>query len=123
VTIEPGSDGWVLCREPIPAERVRLLHADRPPEGRELCSVWLSFVSSRLSVDEMSALVGIAPDDVGDGEETDASPGAATHAGRSRAANATRRSGVNAESASWRLDIDAAALLDRIGAEIAISVG
>jgi hypothetical protein len=155
LTIEPGPDGWVLCREPIPAKRVRLLHAGRPPERRELCSVWLSFVSSRLSVDEMSALAGIVPDDAGedDGEEIGREPGrryawwvlegsdrsaalagqaaelldriADAEAGLARLAAASDETsfGVHAESASWRLDIKAAALLDRIGAEIAISVG
>jgi hypothetical protein len=155
LTIEPGPDGWVLCREPIPAARVRLLHADRPAEQRELCSVWLSFGSTRLSVDETSALAGIPPDDAGgdDGEEIGRDPGrryawwvlegsdryaalagqaaelldriAAAEAGLARLAAASDETsfGVHAGSASWRLDIDAAALLDRIGAEIAIAVG
>jgi hypothetical protein len=107
--IEPGPDGWVLCREPIPAVRVRLLHADRPPEQRELCSVWLSFVSSRLSAEATELLDRIA----------------AAEAGLARLAAASDESsfGVHAGSASWRLDVDAAALLDRIGAEIAIAVG
>jgi hypothetical protein len=50
---------------------------------------------------------------------------AAAEAGLARLAAASGETsfGVHAESASWRLDIKAAALLDRIGAEIAISVG
>jgi hypothetical protein len=155
LAIEPGPDGWVLCREPIPAVRVRLLHADRPPGRRELCSVWLSSVSSRLSVGEMSALAGIAPDDAGedDSAEIGREPGrryawwvlegsdryaalagqaaevldrvAVAEAGLARLAAASDETAfrVHAASASWRLDIDAAALLDRIGAEISISVG
>ena len=153
--IEPAPDGWVLCREPIPAARVRLLHADRPPEQRELCSVWLSFVSTRLSVDEMSALAGIAPDDAGedDGEEIGRDAGrryawwvlegsdryaalagqaaevldrvAAAEAGLAQLAAVCDEVSFGARelSGTWRLDVAAAALLDRIGAEIAISVG
>lgn len=39
--------------------------------------MWLSFVSGRLSVDAMSTLAGIAPDDAGedDGEEIRREPG------------------------------------------------
>ena len=35
---------------------------------RDLCSVWLAFVTARVSVDAMSALAGIAPDEAGEGD-------------------------------------------------------
>jgi hypothetical protein len=68
--IQPGPDGWVMCRTAIGPARVRLLHADRTPEGRPLSTATLSFTSTRLSVDGMSALAGIDPDEAGqqDGE-------------------------------------------------------
>jgi hypothetical protein len=66
LAIEPAPDGWVMCRSPIAATRVRLLHADRPPEPRDLCTATLGFTSTRLMVEEMSALAGISPDDAGD---------------------------------------------------------
>jgi len=63
--IEPGPEGWVICREAIATARVRLFHADRPPEPRHLCAATLAFISTRLTVEQMSELAGIAPDDSG----------------------------------------------------------
>lgn len=65
LAIEPGPDGWVMCRTAIGPGRVRLLHADRAPEARPLSTAALCFTSERLTVDEMSALAGIDPDEAG----------------------------------------------------------
>jgi hypothetical protein len=75
--IEPAPDGWVMCREPLGPERVRLLHAGRTPERRELCTATLLFVSERLSVAAMSGAAGVAPDESGreDGEDLGRVPG------------------------------------------------
>lgn len=65
LAIEPGPDGWVLTRTPIPPQRLQLMHVDRTPGSRELTTASLVFRSSRLTVEQMSALAGIAPDDAG----------------------------------------------------------
>jgi hypothetical protein len=77
LAIEPGTDGWAISRAPIGPERVRLLHADRPPEPREVNTVSLAFTSESLSTDEMTELAGIEPDDAGsdDGEKLGREPG------------------------------------------------
>jgi hypothetical protein len=63
--IEDAPDGWVLHRAPIPASRVSLHEADRDSTRRALSTVALSFASSRLSVEEMTQLAGISPDQAG----------------------------------------------------------
>ncbi len=65
LSIEPGPDGWVMSRSAIAPGHVRLLHADRTPEPRPLSTATRWFTSTRLMVDEMSALAGIVPDDAG----------------------------------------------------------
>lgn len=65
LAIEPGPDGWVITRTLIPPQRLRLMHVDRTPGSRELTTARLGFRSTRLTVEEMSALAGIAPDDAG----------------------------------------------------------
>ncbi len=55
----------VITRMPIRPHRLRLMHADRRPGSRELSTASLVFRSARLTVEEMSALAGIAPDDAG----------------------------------------------------------
>jgi hypothetical protein len=65
LAIEAGPDGWVMCRTPIGPGCVRLLHADRTPEARPLSTATLCFTSTRLTIEEMSALAGIGPDEAG----------------------------------------------------------
>ena len=65
LVIEDAPDGWVLHRGPIPASRVSLYDADRDPTRRPLSMVGLSFVSSRLSVEEMTRVAGTNPDRIG----------------------------------------------------------
>ena len=64
--LEPGPDGWLLCRRPIAAERLRLLHRDRPAEQRPLSSVAIAFISSSLGVGEMTRIAGIPADRTGE---------------------------------------------------------
>jgi hypothetical protein len=73
LTIEPAPDGWALTREPVPPERVRLTQSDRSAAVRTLSTVALVFRSERLSVEEMTRLAGIGPDDAGltDGADGD----------------------------------------------------
>jgi hypothetical protein len=63
--VEPAPDGWVMSRSAIAPGLLRLLHADRTPEPRPLSTATLWFTSTRLNVDAMSALAGIAPDRAG----------------------------------------------------------
>lgn len=65
LVIEDAPDGWVLHRGPIPASRVSLYEADRDSTRRAISTVGLSFVTDRLSVDEMTRLAGIGPDQAG----------------------------------------------------------
>ncbi len=65
LAIEDGPDGWLLHRAPIAATRVSLVAADRDAHERSLSTVMLSFVSRDLSVDQMTSVAGITPDDTG----------------------------------------------------------
>jgi hypothetical protein len=62
---EPGPEGWVICRQAIPAAHMRLFHTDRPPEPRNLSTATLAFIGARLTVEQMSQLAGTVPDDSG----------------------------------------------------------
>jgi hypothetical protein len=133
LAVEPAPDGWLLCRMPIPPASIRLIHRDRPPDSRPLCSVALSFVSERLAVDEMSRLAGMAPDraDVDDGGEFGLEPGRRCSywviEGGDRYAPLDTQAGelleriAAAEPGLTRLS--AASLLGRIGVTVRISVG
>lgn len=65
LAIEDGPDGWLLHRAPIPTTRVSLVAADRDANERRLSTAMLSFVSRDLSVDQMTSVAGITPDDAG----------------------------------------------------------
>jgi hypothetical protein len=155
LAVDPAPDGWRMSRAPIAPDRVRLVQADRTPEPRELCSVWLSFVTTGASVEAMSALAGLAPDRAGedDGDDLGREPGvryawwvlegsdryaplpgqagellgriAAAESGLARLAAACAEVcfGARAASGSWGLDGGSAALLERVGATVEISVG
>ncbi len=60
--LEPGPDGWLLCRRPIGTDRLLLVQRDRPPESRPLSSVAIVFMSASLGRAEMTRIAGIPPD-------------------------------------------------------------
>jgi len=60
--LEPGPDGWLLCRRPIATDRLLLVQRDRPPESRPLSSVAIVFMSASLGRAEMTRIAGIPPD-------------------------------------------------------------
>jgi hypothetical protein len=59
--LQPGPHGWLMCRTPIPPERLRLVQVDRR-QPRPLASVGLGYVTAHATPLEMTLVAGLEPD-------------------------------------------------------------